>query len=200
MKIFLFLSLLSCWQNDRSNLLTIIKNHQQNKKGFSVQDAYKLIYQANFGVTHILQNKDHARQYLVQEIENISPVSDEALIENISVSGDIVRINLRPFKNLGNSIETLFKVMERSALEIKMDQHKFVEQWNEFKQAVHQRKLPFDEMALEKFSSEMEKAGYAAVHHSPSYRKFNEPAYRVVKKSIFFEFFPAAKHQKINNK
>ncbi len=199
MKALLLLSLFCCgFQNDKSGLLTILRDQQQHKKGFSIQDAYKLIYQANFGIAHILHDQDHAKQYLHEEMEKMSPAPSEPLIENISVTGEIIRINLRPFKKMNGSAELLFEVMKQSAAAIKDDREKFVQQWTELMEAVSRGKFDFDQAALKKFNSQMKKAGYPMVHHSDEYQKHNAPAYRVVKRDIFFKYFPELKPQAIN--
>jgi len=149
-----------------------------------------LIYQGVFGVAHILKKPDFAKQYLAKEMNSIEGTNSEPLIENISVSGDIVRINLRTFKKSGGSVEKLFEIMTLSAEETKGDMEKFLSQWGEFKQAVILGKLKFNIQDLEKFDKKVKAENYPAIHHSPGYRKANRPAYRVVKKSIFLEYFP----------
>ncbi len=191
MKIFLITMLFCCcFQTDNNSLIPLIKKHQQTRKNFLIQDVYKLIYQGVFGVAHILKKPDFAKQYLAKEMESIEETNNEPLIENISVSGELVRINLRPFKKSGGSVEKLFKIMTRSAEETKGDLEKFLYRWGEFKQAVIQGKLKFNIQELEKFDKKVKAENYPAVHHSQLYRETNRPAYRVVKKSIFLEYFP----------
>jgi len=191
MKTFLIILLFCCCiQHNHNPLLQLIQNQQQTKQNFSVQDAYKLIYQGNFGVAHILKNMDHARQFLEKEIESIKESENEPLIEHISVSTNLVRINLRPFKKSGSSVDTLFEVMKRSVEETKGDKQRFLNQWREFKELVIQGKLKFDLKELDSFDNKVKANNYPAVHHSSEYRRANKPAYRVVKEDIFKEYFP----------
>ena len=186
MKLFLIALLFcGCFQPDSNSLLSIIKKHQQTKKNFSNQDSYKLIYQGVFGVAHILQIPEQAKKYLAKEMESVEETNNEPLIENISVSGELVRINLRPFKKSGGSVEKLFEIMIRSAKETNGDLEKFLTQWGEFKQAVINGRLKFNIQELEKFDRKVKAENYPAVHHSPEYREANKPAYRVVKKDVF---------------
>ncbi|MBL7095783.1 hypothetical protein ISS22_17685 [candidate division KSB1 bacterium] len=194
MKILLIVLIFCCcFQPNKNTLIHLIKNELQTKPNFSIQDAYKLIYQGNFGVAHILKNKDHARQFLKNEIDSIEKSDNEPLIEHISISTNLVRINLRPFKKSGSSIDTLFEIMTRSVEETKQDKKRFLKQWREFRMAVIQEKLKFDVQELETFDLKVKAENYPAVHHSPGYRKANKPAYRVVKESIFREYFPFLK-------
>jgi len=194
MKILFMITLFCfCSQPDKTTLIKLIKNHQQTKPNFSIQDAYKLIYQGNFGVAHILKNTGHARQFLKEEIDAIEISDNEPLIEHISVTTNLVRINLRPFKKFGGSIDTLFEIMERSVKETKGDKQNFLNQWGDFKQAVIREKIIFNLDELETFDIKVKEGNYPAVHHSPDYRKVNKPAYRVVKEDIFKEYFPNLK-------
>ena len=183
--LIIFLLLCLCCQTNSDTLIPLLKYHQQTKENFSIQDAYKLIYQGGFGVAHILQIPERAKQYLVKEMESIEGTNKEPLIENISVSGELVRINLRPFKKSGRSVEKLFEIMIRSAKETNGDLEKFLTQWGEFKQAVINGRLKFNIQELEKFDQKVKAENYPAVHHSPEYREANKPAYRVVKKEGF---------------
>ena len=154
------------------------------KKNFKVQDVYKLIYQGVFGVAHILDNPDLAYQYLKTEFALVKPAADEPIMENISVSGEIVRINLRPYKKAGGKISELFQIMVLSAEEINGSQKQFIWYWEDFKTAVFDGRLKFDKSELNLFDNKIKQENYPAIHHSEAYRQANKPAYRVVKKSL----------------
>ena len=179
-----------CCQAKNDGLISLLKHHQQTKENFSVQDAYKLMYQGVFGVAHILDKPEFAKRYLISEIESVESSDSEPLIETISVSGEIVRINLRPYKKSGRSVEKLFEIMVRSAGEINGTISDFLQHWEEFKKAFKNGKLNFNVKQLEKFEHKMIAENYPAVHHSLLYREANKPAYRVVKTNVFLEYFP----------
>jgi hypothetical protein len=191
--LFMIMLFCCCCQTNKATLIELIKNEQRTKPNFSIQDAYKLIYQGNFGVAHILQDTDHARQFLKNEVNSIEKSDNEPLIEQISVYTNLVRINLRPFKKSGSSVATLFEVMTRSVEETKVDRQIFLSQWGEFMEAVKQGIIKFDLPELKTFDQKVKAKNYPAVHHSPEYRKANKPAYRVVKEDIFRKFFPDLK-------
>ena len=169
---------------ERIKLIELIQWHQTIKKNFEIQDAYKLIYQSVFGIQHILDDKERAKIYLQQEFESINADGHEDLIENISVSGEIVRLNLRPFKYCNGNIDQLFQAMLHSAEEIPGSVKKFLDLWNQFKQAVFRAEMNFDETELRAFDHKMKLENYPARHHSAAYRAANRPAYRVLKKSF----------------
>lgn len=171
-------------KQDRIKLIELIQGQQQIKKNFKIQDAYKLIYQSVFGVGHIIVNPDLARKYLEQEFDSVGAIDDERMIENISISGEIVRLNLRPYKYRNGSIDRLFEAMLRSAGEITGNQNDFFERWSEFKQAVMNGELNLDKVHLKIFDDKVKSENYPAMHHSAAYKKANQPAYRVLKSNL----------------
>ncbi len=162
------------------DLNQLIERHQKEKKQFEIRDAYKLIYQSILGVAHILDDREKAKNYLQREIADIDSIDSEPLIENISISGDVVRLNLRPYKFHYGDVDSLFAAMLRSAETIQGTKADFLKQWKKFKQAVEKGKLKFDVQQLHEFDEEVKRADFPAVHHSQAYREANQPAYRVL--------------------
>ncbi len=173
-----------CAKSEKTELIELIQEHQRAKKNFAIQDAYKLIYQGVLGVGHILDEPEMAKKYLEQEFSSIPACDDEKLIENISMTGEIVRINLRPYKFRNGNVEQLFQGMISSAKTISGSCEQFLSLWNEFKRLVLSGKLNFNKQELEIFDNDVKKENYPAMHHSPAYHEANQPAYRVLKKSI----------------
>ena len=175
--------------NQQDKLVELIKILQQNRPEFSVQDAYKLLYQSEFGVAHILDDSGKAKKYLQYEFDAVNASEEEVLFEPISLDSEIVRINLRPFKAQHRGIDTLFQVMVISAREIKGTLPAFKMIWNDFKNAVNKGRLDFNREKLLEFDKEIKAGNYPAVHHSDKYKAAYKPAYRVVKKQVFDELF-----------
>ena len=168
----------------KNKLIRLILDHQQMKKYFMIQDAYKLIYQAVFGIEHILNNLDAAKSYLEREFEAIAAGDSEDLIETISPSGEVVRLNLKPYKFRHGNLEKLFQAMLRSAEQIKGSREDFLKWWGYFKEAVIQSELDFDLAEIEAFDKKVQSENYPAMHHSPQYREANQPAYRVLQRDV----------------
>jgi hypothetical protein len=168
----------------RIKLIKLIQQHQNTKKNFEIQDAYKLIYQSVFGIRHILDNLEKAKNYLQQEFESINADNYENLIEKISVSGEIVRLNLRPFKYRNGNSDRLSQAMLLSAEEIYGSAAEFLDFWNQFKEAVFIDELNFDTADLSVFDHKVKSENYPSQHHSAAYRAANRPAYRVLKSNF----------------
>jgi hypothetical protein len=169
---------------EMQQFISLILDQQQTKKCFAIQDAYKLIYQAVFGIEHILDNHEAAKRYLAQELETIVAGDAEELIENISLPGNIVRLNLKPYKCRHGDADKLFDAMLRSAALITGSREDFLKLWGYFKQAVNQNKLDFNFAELEAFDKKVQSENYPPTHHSPQYREANQPSYRVLQRGV----------------
>jgi len=163
-------------------LIIIIHNHQANKKCFAIQDAYKLIYQSVFGIEHLLNDVEVAKGYLEREIDAVVADDVEAMLESIAPDGEVVRLNLRPYKFHRGDVDRLFEAMRRSAELISGSRDDFVQLWGDFKQAVRHNMLDFNPAELAAFDHLVHCENYPPMRHSPSYRAANQPAYRVLKR------------------
>ena len=169
----------------------LVKKQRKLHLNLGVQDVYKLLFQGVMGVAHILGDKERARRYLEDEFVrvDVSEFLSEPLIENVSVRSKVVRVNLRPFKRLGLSLDKLFKAMVVSAETMKEDKERFIILWNRFMGLAKVGKLDFDYEALVEFDRAIRDRGYPPVHHSKEYVKANKPAYRVVDKKVYKKMF-----------
>ena len=118
---------------DHWSVKRLVEYHQQLRPQMQVQDVYKMLYQANFGVEHILTDTAGVRTYVLEELALMDTTDrSEPLLERISTSGEMVRVNLRPFKAMNLNPEALLQLMYRSAVETRPDTLTFYREWNEF--------------------------------------------------------------------
>jgi hypothetical protein len=170
--------------------LQLIEYHQQSRPKLQVQDVYKLLYQANFGVEHFLTDTAGVRTYLLDELATMDTTSQrEPLIERISPTDEIVRINLRPFKQLQLDPEKLVQAMFLSASETKPDTEGLYHDWNEFAALVRFGFLNFPMKDVEEWDSRVSAGNLRPAHHSEVYIDTYKPAYRVVKRAVFESAF-----------
>ncbi len=162
------------------SFIDLIRKHRDQKKQFDIADAYKLIYQSVFGPEHLLSDHERVMQRLVQELDAMEGEFNEPLIEPISVDGNVVRLNLRPYKLLKGDATQLFQAMVQSSQQIRGSKDKFLLLWRQFLLAVMAGMFEFDREAVLRFDAQMSTQNYPAVHHSPGYREANRPAYRVL--------------------
>jgi len=155
-----------------------------------VQDVYKLLYQANFGIEHLLTDTAGVREYLFDELATMDTTNHgEQLIERISTTDEIVRINLRPFKQLQLDPEKLVRVMFLSASETKPDTEGLYHDWNEFASLVRYGFLNFPGADVEEWDARVAAGKLQPAHHSQKYGELYKPAYRVVRRSVFESTF-----------
>jgi hypothetical protein len=176
---------------DNEAVEALVRKQQKLHLNLGVQDVYKLLFQGVMGVAHILEDKEQAKRYLENEFAgvNVSKFLDEPLVEDVSVSGEVVRVNLRPFKRLGPSLNRLFEAMVVSAERMKEDKETFMTLWNRFIGLVKAGRLDFDHEALVEFDKVTKDKGYPPIHHSKEYVRANKPTYRVVDKKVYQKMF-----------
>ena len=175
---------------ERCGVKRLVEFHQQHKKSLQVQDVYKMLYQASFGVEHLLVDTLSVRSYLLNELASMDTINrGETLLEQISTTGEIVRVNLRPFKALKLDPESLVQIMFRSARATTPDTALFQRNWEDFKSLIRYGLLNFPIEGLGEWESQLPSGVIAPVHHSTPYVEANAPAYRVVRCDIFESVF-----------
>jgi hypothetical protein len=178
--------------SDHWSVLELVEYHQHLRPQLQVQDVYKLLYQANFGVAHLLTDTAEVRKYLLDELGTMdTTIHGEQLIERISLTNEIVRINLRPFKRLQLDPEKLVAAMFLSASQTKPDTEAFYHDWNEFSGLVRYGLLEFPIKDLEEWNARVAVGNLEPAHHSEQYMEFYKPAYRVVRRVVFESIFQA---------
>jgi len=175
---------------DHWSVKQLVEYHQQLRPQLQVLDVYKMLYQANLGVEHLLTDTAEVRRYLLNELATMDTTDrGEQLIERISTSDEIVRINLRPFRQLKLDPDKLIRVMFRSASETKPDTEGFSHDWSEFSSLVRYDFLEFPMKDVEEWDVRVAAGNLQPVHHSWQYSDSYKPAYRVVWRSVFESTF-----------
>ncbi len=168
----------------------LVEHHIATKKNLAVQDVYKMLYHAHFGVEHLLTDTAGVRSYLLRELASMPATPEnEPLVERISTTNTMVRINLRPFKAQNLDPEALLQAMFASAAETKPDTFQFGREWNMFVDLVRYGFLNFSMNEVNEFNRLIEGKGIVPVHHSEAYKEANHPAYRVVQRGVFERLF-----------
>jgi hypothetical protein len=145
------------------------------------RDIYKLLYQGVRGPEHIISSPQAFREYLMSEWQALNPGGDDPLTESIRPDGTLLRLNLRPFKAAGGSLEALTAACLETARRPWGTQVELQQAWKSFVNACQTgcwRDLGMQE--VESFNSWIKDIGYPPVHHSESYRNLYRPAYRLV--------------------
>jgi hypothetical protein len=151
-----------------------------------IQDIYKLIYQAAMGCEHAVQDPETARLRLEREVTNLSEGLRESIVDSISPTGEIVRVNLRPYSSSRYNIDSLLVGFLNTASEFQGSEDNIVSYWSCIENLAQSGYLDMDLPEMKNFMEGMKAKGLPAVHHSDLYQRSYQPAYRVVAK----EFLP----------
>ena len=176
---------------DDEAVVRLVREQGRLHRNLGIQDVYKLLFQGVMGVAHILEDREKAWRELVEEFEGLdaSEFLGAPLLERVSADDGVVRLNLRPFKRRGLSLDRLFEVVLMSAERTGADKERFVGLWKRFIELVKAGKLDFDYERLIEFDGVVRAGGCPPVHHSRAYAKANKPAYRIVQKKAYQEIF-----------
>lgn len=162
----------------------LVRYHQEHYDSMQVQDVYKLLYQASFGIGHFLTDTLGTTKRLEAELGTLgAPRPGELLVERISGDGETIRVNLRPLKALHLDDNTLVRCMFLSVAD--PDTLSFIRQWNEFFAMVRYGVLDFPLAEAEAWNDRVVAGDIRPVHHSDRYLRAYAPAYRVVRRSVF---------------
>lgn len=165
----------------------LILEHLNRRPMARAQDIYKLLFQGVFGVAHIVS--DRAWDILVEEAGriNLQDHAKDPLIESVSPDDSMVRVNLRQYINSGGYLETLYRVMRKSA-EHKGDEQVFLDYWSQYKNMVAEGLVSGAQVEIDELDKLIRHEGVKPRHHTEPYRQAYYPAYRVVVMKIYNEY------------
>jgi hypothetical protein len=176
---------------ERWSVERLVEYHQQHYRYLGTQDIYKMLYQANFGVEHLLSDSGHVLSYLLGELGSLDTTDrGEPLLERISTDDSVVRVNLRPFKALNLKPDLLVHAMILSARKTMPDTLHLLKEWNDFVALVRYGIVHFPPREVDEWDNRVAVGPLTAVHHSLDYVRANAPAYRVVRREVFERLFP----------
>ena len=149
------------------------------------QDAVKMCYQAAFGVEHLLEDREAAREWFLREYRQVQPRTDEPLTEDISA--DFARVNLGTWKAKELPPEWLLGMFFETASAMDTagsGRELFERNIKRIDQLTTEGVFGFGADAWEEYLRIYPVKEPVPVHHSESYRRTEEPAYRLVGRQI----------------
>lgn len=184
----LFFLLLACnsigCERPEASIELVLRNHLDRYPKMELQDVYKLIYQASLGNEHFMADTSALRESLLSELKSVDASTNEPAMEALTPDGELVRLNLRPFKSAHGNPEGLLQAMLGTASTFKKSERQ-LEDWL---QTIERRgtdgQWPFKQDSLKTFFQRMRSDGYPSIQHSVAYEATYKPAYRVVLKKF----------------
>lgn len=175
--------------NSSEQVKTLLSDHLSRRPAMQPRDVYKLLYQGMRGPEHIISSPQSFREYLTAEWQALTPAGDDPLTESIRPDGSLLRLNLRPFKAAGGSLETLTSACLETARRPWGTPEELQQAWACFVGLCKAGTWPSPDIAeVEAFSSLLQANDFPPVHHSERYRELYRPAYRLV--AADFELSP----------
>ncbi|MCG3119616.1 MAG: hypothetical protein ALAOOOJD_02056 [bacterium] len=160
----------------------VVAAQLQRYPAMQIEDLYKLVYQAALGNEHLMTDSAMVHDYLIKELASIDTSSVGPLWEEISPDGEVVRLNLRPFKARQGDHRALLHAMMQTARNFQRSPERLEQYWRDLEQMAKSGVIAFDAAAMQSFFREMREKGFPAVHHSTVYAENYAPAYRVILK------------------
>lgn len=159
----------------------ILREHAKRYPLMQPCDAVKLIYQNEFGGGHLIRDEQACLNYLRREYADLEKDPTVPLYEDIG--NGIIRVNLAAVKP--EDLERLGRAFIDSAARHKGSLDSFLNKLKVLETLTEEGVFPFDTNALSVYLSEYKAAGYPVVSHSPDYRAFYKPAYRIMLFEVF---------------
>lgn len=148
--------------------------------GFGIEDLYKLVHQAFQGPGHAIPTREAAAASLAREWSGLGPGRpDERMIEVLVREAPFVRVHLRPFRDRGGRMEDVLAAFLRSA-RVAPDPASFRRVWAELGEWLAGGGSHLNAAAHRDLDARARDLGYPAIHHSQTYLRATDPAYRVV--------------------
>jgi len=145
-----------------------------------LNDLYKFIHQAAFGSEHAIRDTAFVRKWLENEIKGLDFSITEPLKVVLSPDGQMVRINLRPWIQMGYNTDILLNAFILTANSQITSSEKFSSFRECARKLVENNLFRFSVKDFDEFFSQKESENFPAIHHSKRYEELYAPAYRVI--------------------
>ena len=165
----------------KSELLIYFEKNIAAHPSVRAEDAVKLCYQAVFGPEHLISDTDAAYGYLAAEFDE-TPPEDIPVCEKISP--EYCRVNIAGWKYFGRNAGDLFRLFLLSASPSSAAKEDFSDAFEICLHAAKSAGISFESERERRFLASYLAGAPHPVHHSPEYRAYENPHYRLVKNEL----------------
>jgi hypothetical protein len=167
--------------NEAKRFNQLILEHLKRRPGMGLRDVYKLLYQGIRGPEHLIHSPGIFIRQLQQEWDGLNPEDQDPLCESIRPDGKLVRVNLRPYKASGGSLELLGNACLDTTQRFRESNDDLADAWNQLTTAPLEGEwISVYREDVESFSHWLQENNYPPVHHSDRYKSLYKPAYRLI--------------------
>ncbi|MCI0513203.1 hypothetical protein L0128_08335 [candidate division KSB1 bacterium] len=167
-------------QPPASHFQHIIQLHLERYPLLEIPDLYKLVHQAALGNSHLTTDLATVTRQLQLELEQVVDSDAWPMVENITPDQTLIRVRLAPFKAFQLKPQALAAAMVASAREFQGSHPRLREYWQVVERNASRRSLRFTRAELEAYIKPLAAQNFPARHHSETYRRLYQPAYRVI--------------------
>lgn len=161
--------------------LVLIEAHLQRYPALAVQDVYKLLYQGILGPEHILPSADIFTTRLEAELAALDARPGALLLESIRPDESLLRIHLRPWLALEQSVGALVGACLETGRQAWGTPANLLSIWRFFLEQLAAGRFPALSLSeAETLDALLAEKNYPPLHHSPAYTENYHPAYRLV--------------------
>lgn len=181
---FVALATAACLRFDPPAITSVIVDQSQRYPQMQVRDWYKLLHQAAMGNAHLGADSSAIYNYLLHEwnaLDRSRP--NEAIVEYISPDSQMVRLNLRPYKEAGGTPPDVYRMMAVSWATFRPSRAHLENYLGQLAFMAERGDVWLNADALAALLEDHRARGYPAAHHSETYERVYRPAYRVVLRS-----------------
>lgn len=174
-------------------LLSLLENHHAKRPLMQLQDAYKLLYQAYMGIGHLIADREAALRYLVKECSSVQEQRvTEDLWEPISPTGNVGRVNLRPYILTQTDPAVFVDALMQFAQYPPGTKAQLQTAWFTMGDLIEAGQLSLWSLdEYNELTQDLTEHDYPVMHHSRIYHNTYQPAYRILSEAIFKRLFRA---------
>ncbi len=133
------------------------------------------------GAEHLMPSREEYTRYLRAEFEPLQADPTGRLFEPIRPDGALFRLNLRALKSCRQGLDPLISYLLETARIITGSRSELEGVWSAFSQLCHRGQISnYDRASIEQFTRWLEELEYPAIHHSQTYTRGYQPAYRLI--------------------
>lgn len=157
--------------------IDVLDYYKQNTD-IEITDLFKFLYQSCMGCEHLVSDFDKALAWIEDEY---SRAFDDDLPPVESLDGDFCRVHLKAMKNK-DSLKDLCEVFILSSKRQQDGIKRLENELNRLVALIDSKELDFPKNEMLHAIEQWRSQGFPAIHHSESFRKKHNPAYRVIAK------------------
>lgn len=172
-------------QMSEAEVVSAIKQMQERYPRITLCDIYKSFFQDNFGPGHIIESKEKAENYLMQELERTEDFSVK--FEPTGAKGNFVRVDVFYIKSGMIDKDVYLKALMNSVVVTdSMTIKQWLMDWEYMQKVIENSGLKIENYDEDKeFIRQRIENGIYEMNHSRLFNELYHPHYRIICRDIW---------------